>query len=83
MESKTCLSTGEQSSALEYLKINIRNYLLNITKLSECGDGLWYRVAYLNMNDSSQHCPSAWSEYTSNGVRVCSRPSSLLFCIVL
>ena len=28
----------------------------------ECGAGLWHRVAYLNMSDPSQQCPSAWRE---------------------
>ena len=32
--------------------------------VSRCGDGPWHRVAYLNMSDPSQQCPSAWREYT-------------------
>ena len=28
------------------------------------------------MSDPSQQCPSAWMEYTSNGIRVCARPTS-------
>ena len=41
-----------------------------------CGTGEWYHVAYLNMNDSLQQCPSAWREFTSDGIRVCARPAS-------
>ena len=42
----------------------------------ECGAGLWHRVAYLNMSDPSQQCPSAWREYRNNSyrVRACGRP---------
>lgn len=44
---------------------------------NQCGDGLWYRVAYLNMSDTSEECPSAWSEFIStNGIRTCARPNS-------
>ena len=39
-----------------------------------CGAGDWYRVAHLNMNDSSQQCPPAWREDISRGIRVCARP---------
>ena len=41
-----------------------------------CGVGLWYRVAFLNMSDPSQQCPSAWRLVTTNGVRACGRPAS-------
>ena len=41
-----------------------------------CGAGLWYRVAFLNMSDPSQQCPSAWRLVTTNGVRACGRPVS-------
>lgn len=41
-----------------------------------CGAGNWRRVAYLNMTDSSQQCPSNWKEY-SNPSRSCGPPSSL------
>ena len=40
----------------------------------QCGSGLWTRVAYLNMSDPSQQCPSSWRLYSANGVRACGRP---------
>ena len=46
----------------------------NLTVFPECGDGLWYRVAYLNMTDPSQQCPSTWRLYNDSGVRACRRP---------
>ena len=37
----------------------------------ECGEGEWHRVAYLNMNEPSHQCPSAWREDSLHGIRVC------------
>ena len=39
-----------------------------------CGSTGWRRVAYLNMSDSSQQCPSVWREITTP-FRVCARRS--------
>ena len=52
------------------------NYSANVSSNSNCGDGLWYRVAYLNMSDPSQQCPSVWSENNTNGIRSCRRPQT-------
>ena len=41
-----------------------------------CGAGQWHRIAFLNMTDPSQQCPSAWREYNTSGVRACGRPYS-------
>ena len=41
-----------------------------------CGPGLWYCVAYLNISNPTEQCPSAWREYNSGGVRACGRPTS-------
>ena len=43
---------------------------------SNCGTGLWYQVAHLNMSDPSQQCPSAWREYNIGGIRACGRPTN-------
>ena len=41
-----------------------------------CGGSFgWRRVAYLNMSDPSQQCPSVWREYTTPH-RVCGRRST-------
>ena len=38
---------------------------------------MWIRVAFLNMTDPSQSCPSVWRESSySSGIRVCGLPSS-------
>ena len=43
---------------------------------SQCGLGMWWRVAYLDMTDPSQQCPSAWREYNTSGVKACGRPAN-------
>ena len=50
----------------------------NMTQLPTehpCGGSGWRRVAYLNMSDTSQHCPSVWQEITTPH-RVCGRRST-------
>ena len=39
-----------------------------------CGHGRWTRVAYLNMSDPLQQCPTSWRLYSANGVRACGHP---------
>ena len=69
-----CLLQEESKATLEEITNEVRN-ILSYSVPNQCGDGLWYRVAYLNMSDPSQQCPSAWREYTSDGIRVCARPN--------
>lgn len=40
---------------------------------SNCGYGIWKRIAYINMSDPTQQCPKAWRGYTTP-VRSCGRP---------
>ena len=51
------------------------------TQLSySCGGSTgWRRVAYLNMSDPSQQCPSVWQEITTQH-RVCGRRSTSASC---
>ena len=65
-----------QSSALQEVQMKVANSLKSLIpqpKL-ECGEGLWTRVAYLNMGDPKQSCPPAWRDRSANGVRVCGLP---------
>ena len=42
-----------------------------------CGtEGGWTRLAYLDMSDSTQNCPTGFKLYESNGVRACGRANS-------
>ena len=72
----TCPSMEQRQSAINIMRNLVQLSLFNRSSISECGDGLWYRVAYLNMTDPSQQCPSVWREYSNNGVRACGRPQS-------
>ena len=42
-----------------------------------CGSGgRWARLAYLDMTDSTENCPSGFKLYQSGGVRACGRATS-------
>ena len=42
-----------------------------------CGtEGGWTRLAYLDMSDSTENCPTGFKLYDSNGVRACGRATS-------
>ena len=46
-----------------------------------CGSaGGWARLAYLDMTDAAQNCPSGLRSYQSGGVRVCGRTNSGAGC---
>ena len=54
----------------------------NMTQLPAehpCGGSGWRRVAYLNMSNPSQQCPSVWREITTPH-RVCGRRSARASC---
>ena len=73
----TCPSQEERSMAHENITRSVNAILLSMQFQSErspCGPGEWHRVAYLNMSDPTQQCPSAWREYNTSGVRACGRP---------
>ena len=70
----TCPSMNVRQTTIENIQNDIKRRIPIAAR--ECGDGLWYRVAYLDMKDSNQNCPSTWREYTSSSVRVCGRPDS-------
>ena len=55
----------------------IQQFVNNNNVIARCGPGQWYRVAYLNMSDPTQQCPTSLRLYSANGVRACGRPSSM------
>ena len=71
----SCPSPEQKESALSQTNDNTLPFLSRLKVVPQCGDGLWYRVAYLNMNDSTQECPSNWMEGTAP-VRTCGRLTS-------
>uniref|UniRef100_A0A1X7UKC8 Uncharacterized protein n=1 Tax=Amphimedon queenslandica TaxID=400682 RepID=A0A1X7UKC8_AMPQE len=47
-----------------------------------CGSGVgWTRLAYLDMSDATQNCPSGFRLYQSGGVRACGKPSRGSGCV--
>ena len=64
------------SQILQKLDI-MQEEVINLQGQLFCGSGQWRRVAYLNMKDPTEQCPSAWREYKESGVRACRRPSSM------
>ena len=47
-----------------------------------CGSGVgWTRLAYLDMTDATQNCPSGFRLYQSGGVRACGRQNSGAGCV--
>ena len=39
-----------------------------------CGSSGWTRMAYLNMSDPTEECPSGFRLYNQNGLWACGRP---------
>ena len=69
-ELDTALNSIQKYSSAVVQKIFISS------QIPQCGTGLWYRIAHIDMSDPSQQCPSAWREVTMDGIRVCARPNS-------
>lgn len=76
----SCPLQSLRDAARQNLSQSVRNLLLrrqNTSSTHPCGSGQWTRVAYLNMSDPSQQCPSSWRLYSANGVRACGRQVTL------
>ena len=70
--------TCPSQDAVNAARTKVRSILDEIyaTPLCTCGgDGGWTRVAYLNMSDPNQQCPSNWN-ITTSPVRGCGRSSA-------
>ena len=71
----SCPSQEQRDSTHQALNNAVANALA-LEPAHRCGAGQWTRVAYLNMNDTTQVCPSVWQDRSTNGVRVCGRHTS-------
>ena len=68
------IKTRLPNSATGYYIINNRTFYCDMDTLCGSGGG-WTRLAYLDMTDSAQSCPSSLRPYPSaGGVRACGRP---------
>ena len=71
----TDIKTALPSSPTGYYHVNSRNIYCNMGELCGSGGG-WTRLAYLDMTDSTENCPTGLHLYQSGGVRACGRPYS-------
>ena len=55
-------------------------YYCNMDELCGSGGG-WTRLAYLDMSDSTQNCPSGFRLYQSGGIRACGRTETYASCV--
>ena len=63
------------NSQTGYYYINSQTVYCNMDQLCGSGGG-WTRVAYLDMSDATQNCPTGFNSYQIGGKRVCGRPGS-------
>ena len=61
------------NSPTGYYHVNSRTIYCNMDTLCNATGG-WTRLAYLDMSDATQNCPSGFRLYQSGGVRACGRP---------
>ena len=73
-ENGICPLQGRTDAAIQSIRDSVQIF---IQTFENCGTGQWYRVAHLDMSNFSQHCPPAWREYNTGGVRGCRRPQTL------
>ena len=62
-------------SASGYYMIKGQRVYCNMEELCGSGGG-WTRLAYLNMSESTENCPSGFKLYQSGGVKGCGRAAS-------
>ena len=86
VDNQTCPSEEHQEMARKEIKTTMRRLLRDsiVPDLQSytfvCGGSTgWKRVAYLNMSEPSQECPSVWKEITTPH-RVCGRTSTWASC---
>ena len=79
---RTCPHDEDRERARNALSNYVQSYLHSLPINQSCGGSTgWTRIAYLNMTDPGQSCPSPWTEFTSGNKRVCFRsPSSVGSC---
>ena len=68
----SCAPLEARQAAIKTLQNDFKRSIA--VAVTECGEGLWYQVAHIDMNDPQQQCPTEWREYTNSSVRVCGRP---------
>jgi len=82
--SQTCPSEAQEEMVRSEVDNATRGLLREsvvpaLQQTISCGGSGWRRVAYLNMSDPAQQCPSVWQEITTPH-RVCGRRSASASC---
>ena len=62
----------QPNSPTGYYHVNSRNIYCNMEMLCNM-EGGWTRLAYLDMSDNAQNCPSGLQAWFTGGIRVCRR----------
>ena len=77
LEVKSCedIKRLSPNSTTGYYDVSYQTIYCNMDQLCGSGGG-WTRVAYLDMSDATQNCPTGFRLYTIGGKRYCGRPES-------
>ena len=62
---QSCPSQEVLEAARSQLTTRVQELLSSTFAPDTCGSSAWTRVAYLDMSDTTQSCPSAWRLFTS------------------
>ena len=65
--------SGNLSDILVEIAVNKTTILETTITIPECGGSGWRQVAFLDMTDPDQTCPSSWRLYSQDSVRACGR----------
>ena len=69
----------QPNSPTGYYHVNSRNIYCNMERLCST-EGGWTRLAYLDMSDNTQNCPSGLQAWFTGGIRVCRREGNDAGC---
>ena len=69
----------QPNSPTGYYHVNSRNIYCNMERLCST-EGGWTRLAYLDMSDNAQNCPSGLQAWFTGGIRVCRRQGNSAGC---
>ena len=73
-ENEICMLQERKDAAIQGIRDSVQIFI-EMFENCEAGQS-GYRVAHLNMNNSSQQCPPAWREYNNSRLRACRRPQT-------
>ena len=76
-DNSVCPPDAQLEIVRNSISANLSDILVEIaankTFIPECGGSGWRRVAFLDMTDPDQTCPSSWRLFSQGSVRACAR----------